>query len=241
LVDDIRSKLNRDYVNIQYYDNDHIYINTESNKQLISTTTLIGLFEPKFEKEYWLGVKAKEYGITEEELEHIWDHTKLHGLSRGSYLHNYIENALQRKFDSTIICNEKAQALKFIHDFYASDYVHVVSELVVGNEILGGMIDNLSLKDGKFHVIDYKTDKKFFRNSSYKYLPPIDHLDKCEYTKYSLQTSIYRMLLEEKGYHVEKQLVIWFKQNCDYKVIECEYLKEECQQLLTTYQHSEFR
>lgn len=223
------------YVDIQFYEKEHLYYN--KGKKLISTTTLIKQFEQPFNKDYWLRIKAKQEGITEKELEAIWDAKKEAGISKGSYLHNYIEDALQRKFDNNVICELKKQALDFVNRFYAN---HIVSELVIGNDLIGGMIDNLSMIDGHLYIIDYKTDKKFSTESNYYYLPPIDHLSKCEFNKYSLQTSIYRMMLEERGFKVKGQIIFWFNEyNDTYKQIECKYLKEECQQLINTYRQLE--
>lgn len=231
---DLLRRLMDTYVDIQFFEKEHIYFN--KGKQLISTTSLIKLFEQPFNKDYWLKIKSEEQGITVKELEDIWEAKKEAGISRGKYLHNYIENALQRKYDNNVICELKRQALSFVDKFYAH---HIVSELVIGNDIIGGMIDNLSLIDGKLYIVDYKTDKKFTEDSNYYYLPPISHLSKCEFNKYSLQTSIYRMLLEERGFKVEGQIIFWFNEyNDDYKQINCKYLKEECQQLINTYQHS---
>lgn len=231
---DILKELMYSYRDVRFYDNEHIYYNRD--KKLISTTTLIKQFEVPFNKDYWLKTKALQQGITPEELETIWNNKKDAGITKGKYLHNYIENALQRKFDNSVVCELKQQALDFVGKYYAH---HIVSELVIGNDLIGGMIDNLSMVDGELWIIDYKTDKKFSMDSNYFYLPPIDHLPKSEFTKYSLQTSIYRLLLEERGFMVSKQLVIWFNEyNNSYTEVACKYLKEECQQLITTYQHS---
>ena len=53
-------------------------------------------------------------------------------------------------------------------------------------------------------IKDWKRSKKIDKASAYKktYAPPLDHLDYCEYNKYSIQLYLYKYLMT-KNYYVD--------------------------------------
>jgi hypothetical protein len=78
-------------------------------------------------------------------------------------------------------------------------------ESIVGNLEwkIAGTMDALLLSDKttRHHVFDWKTGKEFRFINQYSelLLPPFDDLQNCEHVVYSLQTSIYRALVEREG------------------------------------------
>lgn len=81
----------------------------------------------------------------------------------------------------------------------------VAKEEAVADEALGvaGRLDALlaSAKTGVAHVFDWKTGKRYEFASRYgdKMLAPFSDLDDCEHSRYSLQASVYRLVLERAG------------------------------------------
>jgi ATP-dependent exoDNAse (exonuclease V) beta subunit len=66
--------------------------------------------------------------------------------------------------------------------------------------MVAGTLDAVcySRKTNLRHILDWKTNKKFTIENRYgdKLLPPFADLDDCHLTRYSLQLSIYRLLLK---------------------------------------------
>ena len=54
-------------------------------------------------------------------------------------------------------------------------------------------------ENGLFDINDYKTNKviNFYSQYAKKLLPPMDHLDDCQYNIYALQLSIYAYFYEQ--------------------------------------------
>ena len=74
-----------------------------------------------------------------------------------------------------------------------------VADLKLG---LAGTPDHVarSSKNGKVHVLDYKTNANFRHSNDYHeyLLPPFQDLPNCEHSTYSLQVSLYSLLLERQ-------------------------------------------
>jgi ATP-dependent exoDNAse (exonuclease V) beta subunit len=116
------------------------------------------------------------------------------------------------------------------------------SEFVIGDKSseICGTIDNLSYNKEKKELVifDYKTNKEITKSNKYgeKLLYSLSHLDKCEYTKYSLQLSLYSTIIEKNSnFKVTKSYIVWMSGKENYELIECLDLKKESNSILDVY------
>ena len=134
-------------------------------------------------------------------------------------------------------CMELTKAIKNFINFYTwwkQDHILIKSEFVIGDieSSICGTIDNLSYnkKTKELVIFDYKTNKEIKKNNQYgeKFLKPFNHLDNCEFNKYSLQMSLYATILEKiTAFSVPKSYIVWVNGETNYELIECLDLKEE--------------
>lgn len=88
---------------------------------------------------------------------------------------------------------------------------------------LAGTPDLRTVNNGVHRTPDYKTNKKFRFKSEYGdyYLPPFDDLPVCEFTTYSLQTSLYCLFIER---HEEVETkpgpLIWLPRGKKLQIIQ---------------------
>lgn len=215
--------LNKKFNHILYRDSDHSYFNQESGNRLISVTQALKKFEPDNWK-FILKACAKKLGITPEELQADWNEKARIGQERGTFRHNYLEKRQDREiFEEVIPCIESY--LKNCED------ITISKEIVIGNDIIGGRLDNLSLRPSKDKLVlkDWKFNKKFETTSKYKLCNGLQHLPNCEFYKYALQVSLYKYILD-----IDCDLeVIWFNED-DYTIFEVPYLKDEVELILNT-------
>ena len=85
---------------------------------------------------------------------------------------------------------------------------------------IAGSIDNLFLnrENGNLVMIDYKTNKKIDTESfnHVKMLYPLDSLDDCNYSHYSLQLNIYKILIEKyTSIKVKNVFIVYFDETKD--------------------------
>ena len=123
---------------------------------------------------------------------------------------------------------------KGFYDWWKEDHILIKSEFVIGDKEYGvcGTIDNLSFnkKTNEFAIFDYKTNKEI-RKKGYndeRMFKPFDHIPKCEYSKYSLQLSLYRLLFEKNcPFKIAYSGIVWLAGKDNYELISpLDYSKE---------------
>jgi ATP-dependent exoDNAse (exonuclease V) beta subunit len=249
------------FSDVFFFDKDHSYkIAGESAK--ISVSGLLSKYEKPFNSDKIAPNIAKKRGIDVYQLLNEWNDAKEYSCHKGSEFHLHIENFLERKlipidkssfeefnkkhtsYSINEYYNEMAIIIRSFRDFYdwwKQDHVLIKSEFVIGDKeyMIGGTIDNLSYnkKTKKFVIFDYKTNKKIDKKNSYgeKMLCPVDHLDKCEFNKYSLQLNMYSLLFEKNtNFKVDDCYIVWFPNqiNSTYEILKCIDVKKECNLIL---------
>jgi hypothetical protein len=197
---------------------------TKDGKELISASTLVGLYKPEFDPtgEILSRCSAKK-GITPEELQKEWDFERDSASERGNTFHDEAEHWVKTKtikegkYKDVI---EQLARLKFRGKLWAETKVFSKKLLVAGT------IDLIDLYNkNQCSVIDYKTNKKLKTKSFFKkgvgfekMLYPINHLMNCNFVHYSLQQEIYTLLLEEHGYWVNNKVLLYV--NPETRLIE---------------------
>ena len=76
---------------------------------------------------------------------------------------------------------------------------------------LAGTFDALFTYKDQLVIVDWKTNKKFDTSSSYnkKLLDPFETEDECKLTEYSIQISLYALMLEEVGLDVKMGYILY--------------------------------
>jgi ATP-dependent exoDNAse (exonuclease V) beta subunit len=151
-----------------------------------------------------------------------WEHEKDKSIVKGNNYHSFKEKQsielgyctnpyLNKDFktiESTLVEKKGSNEIRkpIVTNLYdLEDGFH--PEAIVWNDdvMLSGQIDKLyieTIKDKRFiDIDDYKTNKKIATTNFFgKMLPPLDHLDCCNYHHYRLQISTYAWLLEQAGF-----------------------------------------
>lgn len=116
--------------------------------------------------------------------------------------------------------------------------VPVKSEVVIGSPkyLICGMIDQIfwNVKSQQFELWDWKTNAKFETESTFRLLPPLNHLAKCHLDEYSLQLSLYRkMFTEMTGIPLGNSYLCWFcETEPTYRIFKCRDLTVEVEKLI---------
>lgn len=188
-------------------------------------------------------VEIAKLNPTPEQVREEWRLQGLMGTERGTYIHNYLENLENRildvppppdfsflpthrqvKFYQSVL-KGKELAERYIKD--CPFLVPVLMEYVIGDSELGlaGRFDRLYYNEnsGDLEIWDFKTDKKIAYSNKYEKFKCFD-LDVCEYNKYSLQTSLYRHIIEKNtGLELGESYIVHFDVNNDgYSIIKTE-------------------
>ena len=181
--------------------------------------------------------------VTPEEVRDQWSRDSIVGKTRGTYIHDYLDKLEQRVIDIPHIEIPEGlgvgQAINYFNSLKMAqelclDYVKwaqenlilIAAEFIVGDPKLGlaGRFDRLYLnrETCQYEIWDFKTDKQIRYKSSFGKLHLVD-LPDCEFEKYSLQTSIYKKMIQDAtGVELGQSRIVWFnlKEN-KWEVITC--------------------
>lgn len=212
---------------------EHKYV--KDGKELISTTQLISLYSPKFDKDGTITkFCAKREGISVSELKEKWKQINKDSIVRGKTFHTDIEEYIksgQIKEDEYKKYVEQFAKIKFKGKLYSEVAIH-------SNEFLvGGTTDILELfEDNTLNLYDLKTSKRFEYKSKYgNLLYPLENYPNCEIGKFTIQMGIYQHILEEHGFKVKKITIYWI--NPQTEILESHPIKVKKRDIKNLLKH----
>lgn len=195
----------------------HVY--TYKGEQFPSVTGIISKFHPPFDEEYWIEAKAKERGVTKDVIRQEWKDKADYACDLGSEVHCWIEDYYNKEWRLIPTNPDYANRIKKFIDIY-TERLHLLEPLAMELRIwserwkIAGTIDALFLKhdieNNKTYLLvgDWKTNKKFTYDNHpdgrySKMLAPFDNMYNNKHNDYSIQISIYRLMLREHGIHTD--------------------------------------
>lgn len=105
-------------------------------------------------------------------------------------------------------------------------------------ELICGTFDMLyydSVKDG-FVILDYKTNAKLYSDYNRKYnktlLPPFDDTIEEDLGLYTIQLSLYSLMLEDIGIKVIDRRIVWLTNEGEYEIISVRDVSERLRKVL---------
>ena len=141
--------------------------------------------------------------------------------------------------------------LKFMNEMPASMHL-VLNEAMVYSgknpceeknikEKLAGTFDMLYYNDGTdgqpegFMILDYKTNANLTSNFNRKYgkmlQPPFNYMTEEDLSLYTIQLSLYALMLEDIGVPIFSRRIVWLKDS-EYQIVPVENVSDKLRQVL---------
>ena len=220
----------------------HTY--TYDGKIIYGVTSFLERFIKQFDSEYWSKKKAADEGVTQEEMLARWDAKRDRSCELGHNVHNYIENFYEKgitDLTDDVQANERIEKFKAIYESRLNKLESIGSEIRVLSKVWGlaGTIDKLYLFDNTIIVGDWKTNQKIKTDKDFsfgKLLYPFENYKENELNKYSLQISLYQLLLEEAGIYADYGFICHIPEKGEAKIYKLKDFRSE----LRTYLNNEF-
>lgn len=213
----------------------HIYSN-EKGEVYMSANQILNLVSPKFDPTgNILKFSAKKAGVTEAELQQIWNDKRDASANKGIRVHKVLEDyfSIGKKADN----EQDKQLIRNISIFPFKGKLECEKILSIDAKRIAGTADLVEKCKDKYNIWDFKTNEKITFTSDYgnRFLEPLDHLESCEYNKFALQLSLYAYMLESSGTDVLiGQLgIFWIGAGNSVSVIPVPYMKHDIHNLLT--------
>lgn len=218
----------------------HTYRDSGGN-QYLSVSRLLSFLGEKFED-------TPAYARADEETRAKWKQIGKESAGHGTKIHEALE--LFNQTGQILVENAQMEgAIKSIIGEY-KDYYRTHDEICLYNDEyrVAGTTDKICVisnrKDSEVDLADYKTNNRkgiVFHNDYKKRLyAPFDHLQDCNFVKYSFQLSIYAYFFELLTGRKVRKLYIHFippdNMMAHYK-IPVMYMKNDVKLLLETHKH----
>lgn len=215
------SKTREDYQNKLDFFKDPSFIFNESAHtyhfegiKYDSVTTFLKKFKVPFDRDYWAQKKADEAGVDISVIKQDWQDKADTANSLGTRVHKWIEDfwtGLEPEMPEDPEVRERVEKFLAIYEARFKDLVPLESELKVFSKKwrLAGTVDQPFLMFDKktnkilFLIGDWKTNKEFKddkhpKGKYKKLLHPFTDLYENSHNEYSIQISLYRLIIEEE-------------------------------------------
>lgn len=185
---------------------------TYHGEEFISVTKFIQRFHKPFESDYWSKKKADEAGVPQDWILNEWKKLNDYANDVGTQTHNWIEdyfNGIWKPLPDNLDVINRINKFNIIFAKQLHKLEPLKFELRVFSKKwkIAGMIDSLFIYKGKIFIIDWKTNKDFTTDDHKKgkwekLLYPFDEHWKNHLSEYSIQLSLYALILEEWGFEI---------------------------------------
>ena len=230
----IRRELSEIQKGISFNEEKHVY--HIGGQKVISVTQLIKKLTPKFDPHEEIVERcAFKEGLTKEQMQRKWNLKMQEASAKGTRIHLAAEYVALNLDKQIHLPEEDSSYLKSIYGFFAemtssgSSILFPEAILYSAEHRIAGTVDLLAWNHDtkRIDIYDYKTNEKLIGDDyGEKMLEPISNLPNTKLSKYSLQMSIYAMLLELFGYLAGDLYIVHLKQD-SFELIKCERFEAE--------------
>ena len=241
--------------NVSFDPGPHRYTHADG-REFSSVSRLLSSIEVPFDRD---GISkamarklASEKGISiqdaQAEILSEWDDKRDSASDHGNWIHDNLEN-----YHKLGTCDEKlrpvANKIKELYQNYYKIYSEVLlsdtETSVAGQTDL--VVQRQRTENTLFDFYDYKTNeqkgiqfdsinrkKDPWKHYNKFFLPPFDHLEDCNYNRYSLQLSVYAYIAQRQyGINIGRLAIIFIDKDLQIQILPVAYLRHEAQRLLS--------
>jgi len=214
---------------------------TYDGDAFISVTTFIKQFYKEFDESYWSKRKAEEAGVPQEWILNDWKELADHANEIGNETHEWIEDHFNQNWKPLPTNLEVIDRINKFNVVYAK-HLHKLEPLKFEVRIfskkwkIAGMIDALFIYRGDIFILDWKTNKAFTTDDTVRYkerlLAPFNDFYKSHLSQYSIQLSLYSLILEEWGFKIGGAYLVHFPPDDEAKMFKAVDMREQLKEFL---------
>lgn len=202
---------------------------TYKGREYISATTFIQRFHKEFDTEFWANKKSEELGVPVEEIKKDWKDKNTYSNEVGTAIHNWIENYFNRIWQELPTNLDIIDRINKFNKIYAT-HLHKLTpirfEIKTFSKIwtIAGTIDSLFMYNDSIIIFDWKTNKSWTTDNDKcfeKLLSPFEDYWKNHLNEYSMQLSLYKLILREVGIDVKAMYLCHIGPETDARIYKC--------------------
>ena len=199
-------------------------------------------------------ISDNDFNKAQQDILDEWEAKKKASCERGTKIHAKLENSFYeagknvslKKFGigGKFECKKDYQELDLEYGVYPEYLIYSESNDKILR--LAGQIDLLIKNGNEITICDWKTNEKIRTKNEYydkntrstvKMLYPLNTLDECELSHYTMQLSTYAWMLQKlhPEFVINKLIICHWDHNNKNTIYECPYLKKEVESMLRDY------
>lgn len=230
-MDMIGKQLLQEFNSLRFNAKEHLYDVGGLNLKPVSN--IIKDFVPEFDTIKISGAFARKHNLDQREVIKNWEEIRDEACEKGTDVHDFGERYVLENFDigvkyflppqRKIKLSPKKMALVKFWDEKPGYLMPVALELrmYLIKYGMAGTADIIlfDIRDNSLVIADYKTNKNLF-NDFGNLLGMCSYMPNNPFSKYTIQLSLYQIMLEEVGYKVSNRILIWLKEDGSYKLFD---------------------
>ncbi len=184
--------------------------------ELISVSKLISLYKKPFDSTGEIIKKCAERdGKTVEELRKEWDYERDSAALRGTNFHRQAQHWVET---GEILNEDYKDVVEQLSKIPFRGKLKSEAKIFDKDLGLAGTCDLLAeYGNNLVDLLDFKTNKRLLKKSFWdretrnyqRMLYPVNHLQDCNFVHYSIQLSLYGIILEQNGYFLKDATILY--------------------------------
>lgn len=199
--------------------------------ELTSVTTYLHHFSTPFDGAYWSDRKARERGVSQQVVMDEWAAIADRACYLGTEVHKWIEdffNGIENPIeDLDPEVQERIRQFKILFEKRLHKLIPIGQEIRMFNlkMKLAGTLDALFMSiDGEIYILDWKTNKKLVTDKERAYSNMLQEFyseKDNNMNHYSIQTSIYRLMLWDAGIDAKGCFIVYIPPQGECQILKC--------------------
>lgn len=210
-----------------------------------SVTTYIQNFHKKFDTDYWSEKKASERGITQEEILLEWKTANDYSNDIGTQMHEWIESYYKKEWKELPKNADVINRINKFNNIYVSN-LHKLTPVAFEQRIfsrqlkLAGTIDSIFInpENNHIYILDWKSNKAFHTDATKKFsklLAPFNKFYENQLNEYSIQLSLYALILKEVGIEIQGMFLVHIPHEGDAKIYKAVDMRDILNEYFSTH------
>lgn len=179
------------------------YFENKPYETLISATTLVNKFFPKFDRDSISKKYAKKHGLKQEDVIAQWNEEGVKGRDLGNLVHSYAYDIIKgndlsdyKRIPQMDILDDICFDIRYQMDKLLPEFPIASEKLKVA-----GTTDLTAVHGDIIYIYDWKIVKALhYENRFRRAYHPIEFLDDCNFNKYAVQLNLYKEIYKTEDY-----------------------------------------
>jgi len=210
-----------------------------------SVTQFLKNFHEPFDTKFWSNKKAEERDVDVSVILKEWQDKNDYANIVGTQMHEWIEfyfKGIWQKLPTNLDVIDRINKFNIIYANHLYKLTPLIFELKIFSKKypLAGTIDSIFLWKDSLIILDWKSNGKYTHDDHpkgkyQKLLTPLEDYWANHHNEYSIQVSMYKLILAEWGFNIKACYMVHIGPDMEAKLYKAHDLTEQLESYLDNY------